>query len=76
MEGYQWGSEGERGGKGTENKQHKWQVENRQGESKNSIGNVEAKEVISMTHGHELQRGNVGGRRWVGWSEGGEMGQL
>ena len=32
-------------GKGTENKQHKWQVENRQGEGKNSIGNVEAKNL-------------------------------
>ena len=45
--------EGEREGKGTENKQHKWQVENRQGEGKNSVGNVEAKDLISMTHGHE-----------------------
>ena len=27
---------------------------NRQGEGKNSVGNVEAKELISMTHGHEL----------------------
>ena len=35
--------EGERGGKGTENKQHNWQVENRQVEGKNSIGNVEAR---------------------------------
>ena len=26
MEGYQWEWEGQRGGKGTENKQHKWQV--------------------------------------------------
>ena len=34
---------GERG-KGTENKQHKWQVENRQG-GKNSIGNVETKHM-------------------------------
>ena len=34
---------------------------------KNSIGNVEAKELISMTHGHELQWGNVGGRGWAGW---------
>ena len=25
-----------------------------QGEGKNTIGNVEAKELISMTHGHEL----------------------
>ena len=43
-------------------------VENRQGNVKNSIGNVEAKELISMTHGHELQGGNVGGRAWAGWS--------
>ena len=48
------------GGKGTENKQHKWQVEKRQGEGKNSIGNVEAKELICMTYGHELQGGSVG----------------
>ena len=49
-------------GKGTENKQHKWQVENRQGEVKNSIGNVEAKELTRMTHGHELKgRMRVGG---------------
>ena len=46
--------ERERQGKGTENKQHKWQVEDRQGEVKNSIGNVEAKELIYKTHGHEL----------------------
>ena len=68
MEGYQQGSGRGREGKGTENKQHKWQGENRQGESKNIIGNVEAKELISMTHGHELQGGNVGGREWAGWS--------
>ena len=43
-------------------------MENRQGEGKNSVGNVEAKEFISMTHGHELQVGNVGGRGWTGWS--------
>ena len=41
---------------------------NRQGEGKNSVGNVEAKELTSMTHGHELQRGNVGGKGWAGWS--------
>ena len=68
MEGYQWWSgTGREQGK-VESKQHKWQVENRQGEGKNSIGNVEAKELISMTHGHELQAGNVGGRGWTGWS--------
>ena len=31
-------------------------------EGKNSVGNVEAKEFISMTHGHELKKGNVDGR--------------
>ena len=34
----------------------------RQGEIKNSIGNGEAKELICMTHGHEL-RGNCR-RKW------------
>ena len=37
---------GENRGKGTGNKKHEWQVQNRQGEVKNSIGNVEAKELI------------------------------
>ena len=37
-------------------------MENGQGEGKNSVGNVEAKELISMTHGHELKGGSVGGR--------------
>ena len=32
-------------------------MENRQGECKNSVGNVEAKELISMTHEHELKWG-------------------
>ena len=41
---------------------------NRQGEVKNSIGNVEAKEIVSMTNGHEL-RGK--GMRMGGWWEGG-----
>ena len=70
MEGCKQGSGRGSGGKGTENKQHKWQVENRQGESKNSIGNVEAKELISMTHGHELQGGmweGGGGQDGVEW---------
>ena len=44
-------------------------MENRQGEGKNSVGNVKAKELISMTHGHELWGWeDVGGRGWVGWS--------
>ena len=67
MEGYQQESgKGREGGKGTESKKLKWQVENRQGEGKNSIGNVEAKELISMTYGHELQQGNVGGKGCAG----------
>ena len=57
---------GERWGKGTENKQHKWQVEDRQGEVKNSIGNVEAKEHI-YDYGHELKVGNAGGIGCAGW---------
>ena len=53
-------------------------MENRQGEGKNSVGNVEAKELISMTHGHELWGGGMcEGGGWAGWSGvGGEMGQL
>ena len=53
-------------------------MENRQGEGKNSVGNVEAKELISMTHGHELWGGGMWeGGGLVGWSGvGGEMGQL
>ena len=53
----------ENGGKGAGNMKHKWQVQNRQGEVKNSMGNGEAKELICMTHGHELRRGNDGRRR-------------
>ena len=69
--------QGERGRKGTENKKHKQQVENRQEEGKNSIGNVEAKELICTTHGHELKEGNMGGRECAQWRGiKGEMGQL
>ena len=31
------------------------------------MGNVEAKELIRMTHGHELKGGNMGGRGCAGW---------
>ena len=48
-------------------------MENRQGEGKNSVGNVEAKELINMTHGHELwgggcgrEGGGQGGVEWGG----------
>ena len=61
MEGYQWEGKGENGGKNIRNKKHKWQVQNRQGEVKNSMGNEKAKELICITHGHELKRGNAGG---------------
>ena len=57
---------GENGGKDTGNKKHKQQIQNRQGEVKNSIGNVEAKELTCMTHGHELKWGNDGGRGGTG----------
>ena len=56
-------------GKGIGNKKHKWQVQNREGEVKNSIGNREAKEVICMTHGHEQRSGEC---RWEGVA--GQMG--
>ena len=42
-------------------------MENRQGEDKNSIGNVEVKELICMTHGHELRGESTGGRVGTGW---------
>ena len=42
-------------------------VGRKQGEVKNSIGNVEAKELICKTHGHELKWGNVDGRGCAGW---------
>ena len=67
MEGYQWGGIGERmGGKDTENKKHKWQVQNRQREGKNIIGNGEAKDLVCTNHGHELKWGNDGGRGGTG----------
>ena len=50
-------------------------MENRQGEGKNSVGNVEAKEL--MTHGHELWGGMWEGGGWARWSGvGGKMGKL
>ena len=38
--------EGERGRKGTGNKKHKWQVQNRQGDVKNNMENGESKELV------------------------------
>ena len=56
MEGYQWGEMRGRMGEKVQgirsiigrNKIERWEV-------KNSIGNGEAKELICMTHGHELR---------------------
>ena len=40
-----------------------WQVQNRQGEVKNSMGNGKAKDFICMTHGHQIrERMLVGGQ--------------
>ena len=50
--GMGWGRTGE---KAQGNKKHKWLVENRQGEVKNSIENGKAKELICTTHGHEFR---------------------
>ena len=58
--------ERERWGKGTGNKWHKWWVQNRQGEVKNIMVNGEAKELICMTHGHELRWRDNGGRWGTG----------
>ena len=60
-----WEGVGENGEKGTGSKKQNWQVQNRQGDIKNSIGNEEAKELICTTHGHELRGGWKGlpGRR-------------
>ena len=54
---------GKNEGKGTGNTKHNWQVQNRQGKVKNGTGNGEAKELICMTHEHELS----GGRCWTEW---------
>ena len=61
MEGYQWGGGGVEWGEGTGNKKRKWQVQNRQGQVKNSIGNRELKELTYTTHGRELWGRNAGG---------------
>ena len=77
MEGYQQKWEGENRGEGTRNKKHNWQVQTRQRDVKNSMGNREAKEFICMIHGYELSGGIAGGKgytRWRGEKE--ELGQL
>ena len=69
MEGYQQGGgRGRMGEKLQGIRSINWQVQNRQGEVKNSMGNGKAKELICRTHGHELSWGNTGGREGTGWS--------
>ena len=41
-------------GRGVYKSYYKGHKDKIKGEGKNSVGNVEAKELISMTHGHEL----------------------
>ena len=57
---------GENEGKGTGDKKHNWQVQNRQGDVKNSTGNGEAKDLICMTHRHELRGGLLEGKGVLG----------
>ena len=69
MEGYQQGGRGERMREKVQEirriiGRHKIDVE-----VKKSIGNGEAKELICMTHGHELMWGNTGGREVLGGGE-------
>ena len=55
MESYQQGSgRGKEGGKVQQISSINGRYKIDRGKGKNSIGNVEAKELISMTHGHEL----------------------
>ena len=69
-----WRGRRKNGGKGTGDKKHKWYVQSRQEEVKNSVGNGEAKEFIGMTHEHELRGwGNTGRRGSAGWK--GPMGE-
>ena len=44
-----------------------WQVQNRLGDIKNTVGNGVAKECICMTHGHELSGGLLEGMGGVQW---------
>ena len=55
-------------GKGTGNKKHNWQAQNRLREGKSIIGNREAKKFICITHGHELRgAGDAGVWDGAGW---------
>ena len=51
-------------------------VQNRQGDVKNSVGNEEAKKLICMTHGHELQGAGIAGGKGGYQVEGGKGGKI
>ena len=57
---------GKNRGKGVWIKKHNLQVQNRQGDVKSSIENGVAKELICMTHGHELRGGLLEGMGILG----------
>ena len=52
-----------------------WQVPNRQGDAKNSIGNGVAKELVRMINGHEQGRGDCW-RKWELPGGGGKRGKI
>ena len=72
-----WEGEGGNGGKGTGLRSKNWQVQNRQGDVKNSIGNGVTKELVCMTHGHELKARMPKGMGVTGWrgAKGENLGQ-
>ena len=58
-----WEEEAGDSGKGTGIMKHKLVGTEQTGIIKNSIGNGVAKELVGMSHGHEL-RGSIAGRTW------------
>ena len=54
------------GGKAQEVRSITGRYKNRQGDVKNSIGNVETKELICTSHGHGLRGGGGAGREGQG----------
>ena len=69
-----WEGEGRKEGKGTGIVKYKV-GKNRQWVVKNSVGSGEAKELLCMTHGHELREGGDYWREWwyqVGGVKGGK----
>ena len=70
LDGYQLGgSRGRMGEKVQELRSTYWQVQNRQGDVKKTVGNRVAKELVCITHGHEISQGRNGQREWECWIE-------